>query len=88
MLLSILLACQQGWMPVRLFTEHPVFLQAQPANNFTMELTGPAVEQLASQSGNSDQFKQALASLLPGISKHPHIQWHAQTPFFYHASYL
>ena len=37
--------------------------------NFTMELTGPAIEQLASQSGNSDQFKQAVAALLPGISE-------------------
>ena len=37
--------------------------------NFTMELTGPAIEQLASHSGNSDQFKQAVAALLPGISE-------------------
>ena len=43
-------------------------MQGQPTN-FTMELTGPAVEQLASQSGNSDQFKQAVAALLPGISE-------------------
>ena len=43
-------------------------MQGQPTN-FTMELTGPAIEQLASQSGNSDQLKQAIAALLPGISE-------------------
>lgn len=45
-------------------------MQGQPTN-FTMELTGPAVEQLASQSGDSNQFKQAIAALLPGISESP-----------------
>ena len=43
-------------------------LQGQPTN-FTMELSGPAVDQLAAQSGDSAQFQQAIASLLPGISE-------------------
>ena len=43
-------------------------MQGQPTN-VTMELTGPAVEQLASQSGSSNPLKQAFAALVPGISK-------------------
>ena len=34
-----------------------------------MELTGPGAEQLTSQNGNSDQLKQALAAIMPGISQ-------------------
>lgn len=34
-----------------------------------MELSGPAIDQLAAQSGDSAQFQQAIASLLPGISE-------------------
>ena len=49
-------------------------MQGQPTN-VTMELTGPAVEQLASQSGNSNPLKQAFAALLPGISE-SHISEH------------
>ena len=45
-------------------------LQGQPTN-FTMELSGPAIDQLVAQSGDSAQFQQAIASLLPGISESP-----------------
>ena len=48
-----------------------IFQRVQGPTNFTMELTGPAVEQLASQSGDSNIFKQAVAALLPGISESP-----------------
>ena len=42
-------------------------MQGQPTS-FTMQLTGPAADQLA-RSGNSNQLRQALAALMPGISE-------------------
>lgn len=47
--------------------------QARSELNFTVELQGPTVDQLASQPQGSDVLKRALSDLLPGVCEHLHL---------------